>query len=127
MTLGNDSIFFEATTKGLRKPRIRMRSKCGRNVELLAFHIEPAFCVGPPAKPVFNDVAKRIYPNSRTVWVGSPVDGDCFVCLAHFCSGSTAGDSETANCSYLLVGSFLTDIEGGICKLALNLLNSVME
>ena len=128
MLTNEPDIFFQRTTKALRKPRFRLHLDCGRQVELLAFHLEPAFAAGPETpRPVFRDVAKRLYPDLTPTWANLPSDvaDDCFVCLAYFCSNAPTNDTTTANCSYLLVGGFFNDIQIEIPRLASGLLNSV--
>ena len=121
----NDSLAFVRTTKAIRKPAVRFRLASGRSVELLAIHLEPGYLVNGEA--VFDQVAARLYPNDKPVWITSPIDceSDGFLCLAQFFSDAPTDNAAAANCSYLLVGGFVPSISDGIRSIASELLAAV--
>jgi hypothetical protein len=41
----DDSVFFQRVTVGHRKPAVRFHLASGRPVELIGFHLEPAYLI----------------------------------------------------------------------------------
>ena len=60
----DDSLMFQRVIGGIRKPVVRFNLPSGRPVELLAFHLEPAWAFGgqsPARSP--RPVVERLYPH----------------------------------------------------------------
>jgi hypothetical protein len=112
----------------LRKPVVPFGLPCGRQVELLGFHLEPG-CVfgGESPRPVSEEVARRLYPNESAVWVGEPAksDGPAWLCVAYLYSDTPAQAGGVGNYSVLLVGGLFCDISVSVRAMVCGLLAGI--
>jgi hypothetical protein len=123
-----DSLVFQRVTGGIRKPIVRLRLASGRQLELLAFHLEPAWAFGGESpRPVVEEVARRLYPHETPVVVTDVerFQGSAFLCLAYVYSDSPARRDTVANYSVLLVGGLVEGINKGIRGMLAELLARV--
>lgn len=123
-----DSLLFQRVTGCIRKPVARFRLASGRQAELLAFHLEPAWAFAHETpRPVAAEVARRLYPNETAVVVTPPEQwpGAAFLCVAYLFSDSATRREATANCSYLLVCGSVEGIDSGIQSVVAELLSRV--
>src|SRR5262245_8243967 len=123
-----DSLVFQRVTGGIRKPIVRFRFASGRQVELLAFHLEPVWAyTGGDPRPVLEEVVRRLYPNETPVVVTPPEQVACeaFLCVAYLYSDTPARRDSVANYSFLLVCGLVERIGSGVRALVSELLSRV--
>jgi hypothetical protein len=124
-----DSFVFQRVTGGLRKPIVRFGLQSGRKVELLGFHLEPGWAFGGEIpRPSAEEVARRLYPDERPVFVGGL--GEAFqpawLCVAYLYSDTPTGRRGSGICySVLLVCGLVTNIDKGVRGLVCELLSQV--
>src|SRR5688572_28558267 len=111
-----DNVIFERVTGCIRKPVVRFRLASGRQVEPLAFHLEPAWAFNyETPRPIVAEVVRRLYPGERAVVVPPPPaqgSGPAFLCVAHLYSDAPAGRPEgVANHSSLVVCGLVDRID----------------
>jgi hypothetical protein len=124
----DDSFVFQRVTAGLRKPAMRFRLASGRQVELLAFHLEPAWAFNYESpRPIMEEVVRRLYPNQTPVMVGEweRIEGPAWLCIADLFSDTPAGGDNPANCSYLLVCGLVRNADVGVRSMVCELLSQV--
>ena len=129
MPRDDEGVVFTRVTAGLRKPSVRMQLANGRRVELLSFHLEPGYCWnGKKITPIFDEVAARLFYSVDVHWVTEPAvgDGDGFLCIAYFCSDTPTTDTAIANASYLLLGSFIQNINHGVQGIVSDMLSAIV-
>ena len=127
MAHNGDSLVFQRVTGCLRKPAGRFGLPAGRQVELLGFHLEPGWAFGGASpRTVAEEVAARLYPRERPVWVGDPAEsaGPAWLCLAYLYSDAPARPG-VGNYSVLLVGGLVADIGVGVRGMVCELLSRV--
>jgi hypothetical protein len=109
----NDSFVFQRVTVGIRKPIVRFQFSSGRKVELLGFHLEPAWASGGEnPRSCIDQLVARLYPNENPLILGD-IDnhpGAAFLCVAHFYSDTAVTGSSTGNYSILLFCALVSDI-----------------
>jgi hypothetical protein len=124
-----DSLVFKRVTGALRKPILRFGLPSGRQVELLAFHLEPGWAFdGETPRSVAREVVRRLYPNERPVFVGEPdqAAGPAYLCVAYLYSDTPTGENCSAfNYSVLLVCGLVENIDKGIRAVVCELLSQV--
>jgi hypothetical protein len=124
-----DSLVFQRVTGGIRKPIVRFGLPSGRQVELLAFHLEPAWAfAGESPRPIAREVVRRLYPNERPVFAGEPDQADrpAYLCVAYLYSDTPAGGGPGAvGYSVLLVCGLVENIDRGVRGLVCELLSSI--
>jgi len=121
------SFVFQRVIDGLRKPKIRFHLPSGRQVELISFHLEPAWSM-PPNKPILREILDRLYPNCRTVILPHPDTRTemAFGCVALFYSDqSSKGQGNGIEYSSLVIGGLIENIDRGIRAIATELLSQV--
>lgn len=128
MSLHDESLVFQRVTVGLRKPVMRFQLASGRQVELLAFHLEPTctFCYESP-RPIVHEILRRLYPSGTPVIIDDleHAEGPTWLCIAHLCSDAPAAGDIPANCSYLLVCGLVRNIDVGVRTMVCELLSRV--
>src|SRR5262245_47634385 len=113
----DDSVFFQRVTVGQRKPVVRFHLASGRPVELIGFHLEPAWAFSfEAAHPRVEEVARRLYPNESPVIVGHPERAECpaFLCVTYLFSDSPVRSDRPRNSSWLLLCGLVESIEKGV-------------
>jgi hypothetical protein len=126
-----DSFVFQRITGGIRKPIVRLSLPAGREVELLGFHLEPAWAfAGQCPRLAVHEVVKRLYPNQQPIFVGvvDEAAASGYLCAAYlFSDGPTrrGRDNAAVNYSVLLVCGLVENIEKGIRTIVAELLSQV--
>jgi hypothetical protein len=124
----DDTFVFQRVTGCLRKPIVRFRMQSGRSVELLGFHLEPGWAFGGESpRPAMEEVARRVYPSERPVFIGEQEGSDkpAWLCLAYLYSDAPARESNFANYSVLLIGGLISNVDVGIRGIVCDLLSRV--
>jgi hypothetical protein len=125
----SDSFVFQRVTGGLRKPILRFRLANGRQIELLGFHLEPAWAFGrEEPRPNVEKVLRRLYPHEKPVVITEPehYEGSAFLCVAYLYSDSPAKKKgSTLDYSVLLVCGLVADIDKGVRGIVSELLSKV--
>jgi hypothetical protein len=124
----NDSVFFQRVTIGHRKPAVRFHLPSGRAVELIGFHLEPAWAYSSePPQLLVREVARRLYPNECPVIVGHPehAEGPAFLCVTYLFSDSPARSDRPRNSSWLLLCGLVERIDKGVRGIVCELLSQV--
>jgi hypothetical protein len=123
-----DGLVFQRVTGGLRKPIVRFRLESGRQIELLGFHLEPAWAfTGEAARPIVDEVVRRLYPNERPVVVDTPerFEGSAFLCVAYLYSDTPVRKGTSLCFSVLLVCGLVGNIDKGVRGIVCDLLSQV--
>jgi hypothetical protein len=123
-----DSFVLLRVTGGLRKPIVRFRLASARQIELLGFHLEPAWAfTGDGGRPIIAEVIRRLYPNERVVVVNTPdrVEASAFLCLAHLCSDTPVIPGSSINYSVLVLCGLVEKIDKGVRGIVSELLSQV--
>jgi hypothetical protein len=124
----SNSLYFERVTHCLRKPVIRFGLPSGRQVELLSFHLEPAWLYGGDSPSLIaHDVVRRLYPHDRAVFVddSSEVAWPAFLCACELCSDWETGRLPFTDHSFLLLCGFVQNVDRGIRAIVADLLSRV--
>jgi hypothetical protein len=123
-----DSLVFQRVTGCLRKPIVRFGLPSGRRVELLGFHLEPAWAYGGESpRPVAEEVVRRLYPNERPVFVGQVGEspGPAWLCVAYLYSDTPARAGSSSSYSVLLLCGLVATVDGGVRQMVCGLLSGV--
>lgn len=113
----DDSFVFQRVTGGLRKPIVRFRLASGRQIELLGFHLEPAWAsAGETPCPIGEEVVRRLYPDEKAVFVTRPerFEGPAFLCVAYLSSDTPTTRGGSLDYSVLLVCGLVRNIDRGV-------------
>lgn len=125
----NDNLVFQRVTSGLRKPVVRFRLPSDRQVELLAFHLEPAWSFGEESPQfIAREVIRRLYPNEQPVFVGEQEQAaeSAYLCVAYLYSDTpTRRDGTTLEYSILLLCGLVKNIDAGVRGIVCELLSRI--
>jgi hypothetical protein len=128
MSGADDGLVFQRVTGGLRKPVVRFRLASVREVELLAFHLEPGWAIGGGTpRPILEEVVRRLYPNESPVLVAdfARFQGDAFLCIAYLYSDTPASRDGLGNYSVLLACGLVRSINGSVRGIVAELLSQI--
>lgn len=112
-----DGPVFQWSTGGIRKPIVRYRLATGREVELLSFHLEPAWArSATEPRLAVDDVLRRLYPHGRAVRLFNPnsFPSQAFLAVALLCSEYATTNDPSVNTSDLLICDLVESIDRGV-------------
>jgi hypothetical protein len=120
---------FDRITFGIRKPVVRFTLASGRRIELVAFHLEPAWSAAQSGDglPQLAEVARHLCPNDKATIV-PPRAGSAaaaFACVADLQSDEPTRRDGIANCSSMVLVGLIERIDAGVRGMVSELLSQV--